>query len=70
MNVVLTPATIAKLELNPGDVVIVKVNDNLTRERTQQIADTVNEVLPNHKVIVLARNLSIEVVAKGRESNV
>lgn len=58
------PATIAKLELGPDDVVVVRCDDNLTAERAQGIAKAVNEAIPDHKCIVLARNLSIEVIAK------
>jgi hypothetical protein len=65
MNVVLTPATIAKLELGPDDVVVVRSNAKYTQEEVDRIGQTVKRAVGgNHKVLVLTPNLAIEVIAK------
>ncbi len=68
LTVVLTPATIAKLELGPDDVVVVRSTGNLDAERAQQIGDTVKEAVGDHKVLLLAPNLAIEVIARRGET--
>jgi hypothetical protein len=64
MNVVLTPATIAKLELGEGDVVVVRSNANFSAEDANRIGKTVKEAVGDHKVLVLTPSLSIEVLSK------
>ncbi len=64
MNVVLTPATISKLYLGPDDVVLVSVKDNLSAARAREMVDHVQEAVPNHKVLLVARNISVSVLAK------
>ena len=61
----LKPATIAKLELGPDDVVVVHLNTTLPSDRVEQIGNTVKDAVGDHKVLVVADNISLEVVAKG-----
>ncbi len=68
MNVVeLKPSTIAKLELGPDDVVVVRVSENISADRVQQIGHTVKEAVGDHKVLVLTPFLSIEVLERRGE---
>lgn len=60
----LKPATIAKLDLGPDDVVVVHLNTSLPPDRIDRIGQTVKEAVGDHKVLVVADNISIEVVAK------
>ena len=60
----LKPATIAKLELGPDDVVIVRMDGSFERDRVEQIFKTVKEAVGDHKVLVVAHNITLEVVAK------
>lgn len=65
MNVVLTPATIAKLELGPNDIVIVRSTVALAPEQVEYVFDAVTEAIGrDHKVLILAPNISIEVLEK------
>ncbi len=65
MNVVLTPATIAKLELGPDDIIIVRSTVALEAGKADLIGQTVRAAVgDDHKVLVLAPNLSLEVIAK------
>ncbi len=68
LTVVMTPATIAKLELGPDDVVVVRSTGNLSAERAQQIGDTVKAVVGDHKVLLIAPNISLEVIARKGDS--
>ncbi len=68
LTVVLTPATIAKLELGPDDVVVVRSTGNLSAERAQQVGDTVKEAVGDHKVLLIAPNISLEVIARKGDS--
>jgi hypothetical protein len=65
VNVEITHATIAKLELGPDDVVVVRIDINLSPGRVQQIGSTIKEAVGDHKVLVVAPNMSIEVIEKG-----
>jgi hypothetical protein len=65
MNVVeLKPSTIAKLELGLGDIVVVRVSGNMTPDRMDRIGQTVKEAVGDHKVLVVADNITLEVVKK------
>ncbi len=68
LTVVLTPATIAKLELGPDDIVVVRSTGNLSAERAQQVGDTVKAVVGDHKVLLIAPNISLEVIARKGDS--
>jgi hypothetical protein len=60
----LRPATIAKLELGPDDVVVVRCTESLDQDRAERIGQTVKEAVGDHKVLVLAKNITLEVVQK------
>jgi hypothetical protein len=60
----LKPTTIAKLELGPNDIVVVRSSENISADRADQIGKTVKEAVGDHRVLVLAPNLRIEVLAQ------
>lgn len=62
----LKPSTIARLELGPKDVVIVRCAENFSPERIELIGRTVKEAVGDHKVLILTPNLSIEVAGPKR----
>jgi hypothetical protein len=63
-KLVLTPATIARLELGPDDIVVVRSAVNLDPERCTWLGETVKEAVGGNKVIVIAPNISLEVIEK------
>lgn len=60
----LKPSTIAKLELGPNDIVVVRCSESMSAERADIIGNTVKEAVGDHKVLVLTPNLRIEVLAQ------
>ncbi len=68
LTVVLTPATIAKLELGPDDIVVVRSTANLSAERGRELGDIVKEIVGDHKVLLIAPNISLEVIARKGDS--
>ncbi len=60
----LKPSTIAKLDLGPSDIVVVRCSENIDAVRADQIGKTVKDAVGDHKVLVLTPNLSIEVIVK------
>ncbi len=64
-NVVLTPATIAKLELCPDDILVVRSNVNVDAQYADRVLGQIRAILgESRKIIFLSPNLSIEVIAK------
>lgn len=54
---------IAKLELNDGDVLAVKVHRKLNTEDIKQIADALNSALPKGvKAVIMPSEFEIEVI--------
>ncbi|MBT1509454.1 hypothetical protein KIP88_02970 [Bradyrhizobium sp. SRL28] len=53
---------IAKLELRPGDKLVVRTELFLTKEQTQRIKDLWKEIAPDHETIVLTAGLTVEVL--------
>lgn len=41
------------LSMKPGDVVVVEMNGNITRDQAQGVQDHFAKVFPNNKVLVL-----------------
>ncbi len=60
----LKPSTIAKLDLGPDDIVVVRCSENFNVDRIERIGKTVKEAVGDHKVLVLTPGLSIEVIVK------
>ena len=65
MNINLTEATIAKLDLQPDDVIVLRVTDPNWKLKASDAADMrkrVREIVGDHEVIVLAYGLDLEIV--------
>lgn len=64
---VLPPVTaVERLELNPGDVLVLHVNaDEISAEQGEQLQDRVRAITgrPGLRVMVLARATSVEVIS-------
>lgn len=52
---------ISRVRMHPGDVVIVKVADHLTRERALILRERVQKVFPGHEVVVLDGGMDLQV---------
>jgi len=55
---------IASVRLRPGDLVVVKVKEHLTREAAKKLEEYLREYFPAHRVLVLSGGIGIE-VARG-----
>jgi G3E family GTPase len=53
---------IAKLELRPGDRVILKTDLLLTKDQVQNLRDSWRQLVPDNEIIVLTAGLTIEVL--------
>lgn len=53
---------VAKLNLQPGDAIVVRCLHDLKVDQARLIAEHIKSVFPGHRVLVLASALSLEVV--------
>jgi phosphohistidine swiveling domain-containing protein len=64
-NVDLTHATIAKLDLHEGDVLVVRATDKLVkRELAKEIAEALKAAGITNHVLLLGESLSLEILAR------
>jgi len=57
---------IAKLALAPGDVLVVKVDDMLSKEMVQAIKDNMRRVVgPDMRILILPKGFSLAVLTKA-----
>ncbi len=59
---------VRRLRLNPGDVVVVKVQGHLSRMAEQNIKDELKTVVPDNKVLVV--EAGVEIFTIGPESEI
>jgi hypothetical protein len=59
-------AEIAKLELNPGDTIILKVAGKLSYEMIERLKNQIESFSPGHKALVLDQGLDLSVVAPAQ----
>uniref|UniRef100_A0A6M3IRI3 Uncharacterized protein n=1 Tax=viral metagenome TaxID=1070528 RepID=A0A6M3IRI3_9ZZZZ len=65
-NIEVIRAEIAKLEMRPGDRLIIKINDPyLIDEHRDMIFDQFGKAFPDHKIILINGDIDISVVGKG-----
>ncbi len=62
MQVNLTEATIAKLELQPGDSLVVKTDNRFTSRQAHEIINAVRAVCPGHEVLFLPAGSNIGIL--------
>ena len=56
---------IARLDLRPGDILVVKSPDILSHEQVQFISRLLKEECPNHRVMVLSSGMDLAVLTKA-----
>lgn len=55
---------IAKLELRPGDTLVLRTELHLTREQVEQLRSSAERQFPGVKVAILTSGLSLAVLSK------
>lgn len=55
---------ISKVDLQPGDVVVVKLARALTQAAGDKLAELVQPYFPDHQVLVLSDGIDLEVVRR------
>ena len=65
----ITRFEIAKLELTPGDIVLIKTDMVLSREQAERLQKMVDDMVPRDvKVLVLSAGVTLEVLRDKRHS--
>lgn len=57
-------AEIQRLELNPGDALLIRVRANLTKEMAEDIRATVQDRFPSNPVLVLTDAFTVTVLGR------
>lgn len=60
----ITRFEIAKLKLQPGDILVAKTELILSMDQVQYIHDKFKIYVPNNEVLVLSADMTIEVLKK------
>lgn len=55
---------VKRLALNPGDIVVVSTDDEMSVEAAQRLRAQIQQKVPLHEVIVLAGGLKLGVLGK------
>jgi hypothetical protein len=64
-NIELTAATIAKLDLHEGDIIVVRVDGQLTPESHRQLASAFSNSGVANQVLLISSDVSIEILARA-----
>lgn len=58
---------IAKIELKPGDTIVLKSKFSFSNDAIERLQESFNELFPDHehKVIVLEEDMDLVVLSKG-----
>lgn len=56
---------IARLELKPGDILVAKSSEHLSREFADRISEWIKLAAPDHMVLVLDARLDLSVLTKA-----
>lgn len=56
---------VKKLQLTPGDVVVLKVNAHLSHEGRKRLSEIVSQVVPEHRHLILERDMELAVLTKA-----
>lgn len=59
---------VRRLELRPGDIIILRVEGPLTHDAADRLKELAMRQFTGHKVVILANGLDIGVVGPGEES--
>jgi hypothetical protein len=61
--------TIAKLQLNEGDVLVVKVNAQLSMETHRRIQDHFDKIIPEVRKMILGQEFELSVVVPHKSED-
>jgi hypothetical protein len=61
-----TKFEIAKLELQDGDIIVLRTDQSLDRDQVQAVRDRAKEQFAPHRVIVLTCGLSLAIISDKR----
>lgn len=53
---------IARLDLRPGDILVVKCRDRLTRETVVRLQEVIRATAPGHKGLILERGMDLAIL--------
>jgi len=59
---------LSRVELNPGDVIVVRCNNHLSDAGYRRLRATVNVVFPNNRTIILEDGLELGVIGANHEA--
>ena len=59
--------TVGKLDLKPGDMVVVKFPGKLTADGVDALQRGLKEIFPDHRAIVLENGADIDVISSVKE---
>jgi hypothetical protein len=57
--------TVARCAVQPGDVLVVTVGDAIRASHIEQIVRVIKDLWPGHQVLVLAHDMTLDVIASG-----
>lgn len=57
--------TISKLDLKPGDIVIIRCRQRLTQDGVNRLRETMKLAMPDQKALVLEDGMEIAVLTKA-----
>jgi len=60
---------IARLRLEPGDVLIVKTSWKLQGDQMKALRDRAKQFVPNNEVLLITENLDVNVRRRGRDDD-
>lgn len=60
MNVDDIIADVERLDLQPGDHVLLRVGHPLTQDQVEQMRATLKQALPDHKALILDAGMTLE----------
>jgi hypothetical protein len=53
---------IARLDLRPGDILVVKCSDLLTREATVHLHEVIQRIIPGQKALILEHGMDLAIL--------
>lgn len=60
---------VVKIDVGPGDVIVLKSKFQLSQKYYDHIMDVAKENFPDHKVVILEEGMDIQVVSKGEHKD-
>lgn len=54
--------SLSKISMEPGEVLFITIEDECRRETMKNLADYLNSLFPNNKVVVVQGNMKLQIV--------